>query len=95
VPRSKMKHVDSAIRVHGDSMIDAGISHGDIVLLSRKREPRRGDIVAARFDDNDVTLKRYDVVKGKPVLRAENKAFQIPIEPLDSMQILGVVVGKL
>ena len=95
VPREKMKGVDSALRVHGDSMIEAGIHHGDIVLLSRTKEPRRGDIVAARCDHTEVTLKRYDVRNGKPVLSAANKAFGIPVAWDETMEILGVMLRKL
>jgi repressor LexA len=61
-----------ALRVSGDSMIDAHILDGDLVVLER-REPRRGDIIAALVDDTTTTLKRLVQVGGRPVLRAENK----------------------
>ena len=59
-----------ALKVRGDSMIDAHICHGDTVILEF-REPRKGDIVAALID-GETTLKRYLVQKGQPFLRAEN-----------------------
>jgi len=62
-----------ALKVRGDSMIDAHICSGDTVVLEFK-EPRKGDIVAALID-GETTLKRYLVEKGKPFLRAENPDF--------------------
>ena len=62
-----------ALKVRGDSMIDAHICSGDTVILEF-REPRKGDIVAALID-GETTLKRYLVEKGQPFLRAENDEF--------------------
>src|ERR1700677_2324894 len=62
-----------ALRVRGESMIDAHIVGGDIAILEA-REPRHGDIVAALID-GEATLKRYLVEKGVPFLRAENERY--------------------
>ena len=79
-----------ALRVHGDSMIDAHICSGDTVVLEQ-RNPRKGDIVAALID-GETTLKRYVVEKGKPYLHAENENYPDLI-PVTELVIQGVLVG--
>ena len=81
-----------ALKVRGDSMIDAHICHGDTVILEF-REPRKGDIVAALID-GETTLKRYLVDKGKPFLRAENADFPDLI-PARELIIQGVLIALL
>jgi repressor LexA len=54
-----------ALRVHGDSMVDAHILDGDLVVLER-REPRAGDIIAALVDETTTTLKRLVHLRGRP-----------------------------
>lgn len=63
------------LEVMGESMKDAGILEGDLVLVERGRTPRRGDIVLALVD-NEYTLKYLDTENGKPVLVPANKAFK-------------------
>lgn len=81
-----------ALRVEGDSMTGAGINDGDILVLER-RKARSGDIVAALVDRH-VTLKRYIVDKGEPLLRAENPNYA-NIVPLEALEIQGVAVGLI
>ena len=81
-----------ALKVRGDSMIDAHICSGDTVILEF-REPRKGDIVAALID-GETTLKRYLVEKGRPFLRAENAAFPDLI-PAQELIIQGVLIALL
>jgi repressor LexA len=81
-----------ALRVCGDSMIDAHICSGDTVILEF-REPRKGDIVAALID-GETTLKRYIVQKGKPYLKAENPAYPDLI-PARELVIQGVLVALI
>ena len=81
-----------ALKVRGDSMIDAHICHGDTVILEF-RQPRKGDIVAALID-GETTLKRYVVEKGKPFLRAENPDYPDLI-PARELVIQGVLVALL
>ncbi len=81
-----------ALRVQGDSMIDAHILDGDIVALVR-RAPRVGEIIAALVDGTTSTLKRLVHVRGRPVLRAENKRYA-DIVP-ERLECQGVVVGVL
>lgn len=81
-----------ALRVRGESMIDAHICDGDTVILEA-RQPSKGDIVAALID-GETTLKRYVVEKGKAFLRAENADFPDLI-PARELIIQGVLVGLL
>ena len=81
-----------ALRVRGDSMIDASILDHDIVFLA-PREPRPQDIVAALID-GESTLKRYLVQRGHPFLRAENPRYP-DLLPATELIIQGVMVGLL
>jgi len=82
-----------ALRVSGDSMIDAHILDGDLVILER-REPREGDIIAALVDESLTTLKRLVHLRGRPVLRAANKRYH-DIVPERALESQGVVVGLI
>ena len=81
-----------ALKVRGDSMINAHICHGDTVILEY-RQPRRNDIVAALID-GETTLKRYLVESGRPFLRAENPDFPDLI-PAHELVIQGVLIALL
>jgi repressor LexA len=81
-----------ALRVRGDSMIDAHIVDGDTAILE-DREPRNGDIVAALID-GETTLKRYLVQNGKPFLRAGNERYPDLI-PARELVVQGVLIGVL
>jgi repressor LexA len=63
------------LEVAGESMIDAGILEGDLVLVERGRTPRRGDIVLALVD-HEYTLKYLETENGRPVLVPANKKFK-------------------
>lgn len=95
VPADEFPEAEFALKVHGDSMVDAGIHHGDWVLLNRHREPRAGNVVAA-LCDNETTLKTYltDAERG-PFLRSENRAYPARIIAREEMQVQGVMVGKI
>jgi SOS regulatory protein LexA len=79
------------IRVKGDSMMDAGIFDGDLVVVEKRPSAHKGDIVVA-IVDNQFTLKRLDLEAGNFILRAENKAYA-PIRPEGALEIFGVMVG--
>ncbi|MEX2579738.1 MAG: transcriptional repressor LexA [Verrucomicrobiales bacterium] len=79
-----------ALKVRGESMIDAHILDGDHVVLEY-REPRNQDIVAALID-GETTLKRFVSEGGRPYLRAENPDFPDLI-PAQELLIQGVMVG--
>jgi repressor LexA len=78
-----------ALKVRGESMIDAQIADGDIAVLE-KREPRNGDIVAALID-GETSLKRFVVNRGKPYLKAENPRYPNLI-PTRELLIQGVLI---
>jgi repressor LexA len=79
-----------ALKVRGESMIDAHIMDGDHVVLEY-REPRDQDIVAALID-GETTLKRYIVNGRKPYLKAENPNYPDLI-PAQELLVQGVMVG--
>ncbi len=76
-----------ALQVRGDSMEDAAIVDGDVVIMEFC-EPRHRDIVAALID-GEVTLKRYLIQKGRPFLRAENPKYP-DLMPAQELVIQGV-----
>ncbi len=77
-----------ALQVRGDSMVDAEIYEGDMVIVE-PREPRDGDIVAALID-GETTLKRYIRKSGEPpYLKAENK-FYPELYPINELTVQGV-----
>ena len=80
-----------ALRVHGDSMIDAHILDGDIVILEDRKDVQSGDIVAALID-GETTLKRYVMEHGRPYLKAENSRYP-NLTPARELRIQGVVVS--
>ena len=82
-----------AVRVKGDSMIGAGINDGDIAVVRRTPTPMVGEIVVALIED-EVTLKRFVMKNGKPILRPENEAYEdIDLSSLghDRISIIGTV----
>jgi SOS-response transcriptional repressor LexA len=81
----------SLVRVKGDSMEDAGILDGDLVVVEKQPTAKKGDIVVA-IVDGQFTLKRLDVDRGQFILRAENKAYA-PIRPEGALEVFGVMVG--
>jgi len=76
-----------ALRVRGDSMIDADIQDGDMVIVE-PGIPKHGDIVAALID-GETTLKRLVKQGGKVYLKAENKHYP-NLEPVSSLVIQGI-----
>lgn len=81
------------LKVDGDSMIDAGIRPGDLVLVQRNLTPKSGDIVVARID-NEWTLKYFEKRSSGVCLRAANKKYP-PIIPKQELTIAGVVVANV
>lgn len=79
------------IRVKGDSMIDAGIHAGDLVVVEKRGTASVGDIVVA-IVENEFTLKRLAKERNRFVLRPENRAYPV-IRPRGELEIFGVVVG--
>jgi repressor LexA len=80
-----------ALRVRGDSMIDAHILDGDVVILEDRKDVQNGDIVAALID-GETTLKRYVMEHGRPYLKAENPLYP-NLVPARELRIQGVMVS--
>ncbi len=80
-----------ALRVRGDSMINAHILDGDIVILEDRKGARSGDIVAALID-GETTLKRYVTEQGRSYLKAENPLYP-DLVPARELRIQGVMVS--
>jgi repressor LexA len=86
---------DFLLRVRGESMIDAGILDGDVVVVRRAQEARNGEIVVALAGDDEsadeATVKTFYRENGRVRLQPENAA----LEPIFArhVQILGKVVG--
>lgn len=80
-----------ALKIRGDSMIEAGIHDGDIVIVVRQSTANNGEIVVAMTEDEEATVKRFYREKDKIRLQPENQA----MKPLffDNVTILGKVVG--
>lgn len=83
---------DFMLRVSGDSMIDAGILDGDLVVVRSTPTARDGEIVVAQIED-EATVKRLAHIDGRVHLMPENAAYS-PIVP-EEVTLAGVVVGVL
>lgn len=86
---------DFVLRVRGESMIEAGILDGDLVVVQRAQDAKNGDIVVALAGDDEsadeATVKTFYREKGRIRLQPENAS----LEPIyaEHVQILGKVVG--
>src|ERR1700757_1735120 len=86
---------DFLLRVRGESMIEAGILDGDIVVVRRTQDARNGEIVVALAGDaeaaEEAPVKAFSREKGRFRLQPENS----PLEPIyaDHVQVIGVVTG--
>jgi repressor LexA len=85
-----------ALRVSGDSMIEAHIAHGDLVLVRKQASAVAGDIVAALVDD-EATVKRFAVESGTILLKPEHPTMKpIVVDPQRTdFRILGKVIGLI
>jgi repressor LexA len=77
--------------VKGESMIDAGIHDGDLIVVEQQPNANVGEIVVA-IVDNEFTVKYLDREKGGFVLKPANKAFPV-IRPKGRLEIFGVMAG--
>lgn len=68
--------VDYALKVKGDSMINAGIFNGSIVYVQREADYNNGDIVIAVINGDDATVKRYYKYGDKVILKPENPSMK-------------------
>jgi repressor LexA len=84
-----------ALEVNGDSMIDAGILDGDIVIIERANTAQTGDIVVALVDREEATLKRLRKKGGSIALEAANPAYETRIFGPDRVEVQGKLVGLI
>lgn len=82
-----------ALEVKGDSMIDAGILDGDLVILKRTDDANTGDIVVALIDEEEATLKRLRKKGASIALEAANPAFETRIFGPDRVRVQGRLVA--
>jgi repressor LexA len=87
------KEATYMLKVTGDSMIEAGIMPGDLVLVERGRQPRDGDVVVAEVD-HAWTLKFFKRTGDQITLMPANRRYR-PIVPTDELNIAAVVVGAV
>jgi repressor LexA len=81
------------LEVKGDSMIDAGIQEGDLVIAERKGEPKPGDIVIAEIDGG-WTMKYFRKQGSKVFLEPANKKYH-PIYPTQDLKVAAIVKGVI
>lgn len=85
------------LRVSGNSMINAGIREGDLVLIRRQETAENGQIVACLVEGEAATLKRFRVQKGVVILQPENPDYEPKLIPLAEFElgaarIIGVAI---
>ncbi|CUH10644.1 LexA repressor [Jannaschia seosinensis] len=84
-----------ALEVKGDSMIDAGINDGDVVVIREQDMADNGDIVVALIEGHEATLKRYRRQKGMIALEAANPAYETRLLRENQVRIQGRLVGLI
>ena len=94
VPASMVGSRDCyALEIEGDSMIDAGILDGDIVVVERCQTAENGTIVVALVDDNEATLKRLRRHRDSIALEPANSAYETRIFGPDRVKLQGRLIG--
>ena len=81
-----------ALRVQGDSMINAGIKENDVIIVREQETAENGEIVVALIEDS-ATVKRFYLRDGKIILHPENDDMQDMI--FEDVKILGIVKGLI
>jgi repressor LexA len=95
VPEPLGRGADFLLRVRGDSMIDAGILDGDVLVVRKQPDARNGEIVVALVGDdegaNEATVKTFYREQNRIRLQPENRS----LEPIyaDHVEVLGKVTG--
>ena len=96
VPASMVGQGDHyALEVKGDSMIDAGINDGDVVIIRESKTADNGDIVVALVEDAEATLKRYRRNGNAIALEAANPAYETRLFRDDQVKVQGRLVGLI
>ncbi|MEM6490250.1 MAG: transcriptional repressor LexA [Pseudomonadota bacterium] len=84
-----------ALEVRGDSMIEAGIHDGDLVVIRRQATAENGDIIVALIEEQEATLKRLRRKGGMIALEAANPAYEPRVLRADKVRIQGRMVGLI
>ncbi len=84
-----------ALEVKGDSMIEAGINDGDVVVIRETSVADDGDIVVALVEDNEATLKTFKRKGSSVALEAANPAYETRVFPSDKVKVQGRLVGLI
>ncbi len=84
-----------ALEVKGDSMIEAGINDGDIVVIRETSTADNGDIVVALVEDQEATLKRFFRRGNAIALEAANPVYETRLLPEDKVKVQGRLVGLI
>lgn len=84
-----------ALTVSGDSMIDAGIHDGDVVIIKRTNSADNGDIIVALVEQEEATLKRLRKRGAAIALEAANPKYETRIFGPDQVDIQGRLVGLI
>ncbi len=84
-----------ALEVKGDSMIDAGINDGDVVVIRETSVADDGDIVVALVEDHEATLKRFRRNGTSIALEAANPAYETRVFAADQVKVQGRLVGLI
>lgn len=84
-----------ALEVRGDSMIEAGINDGDIVVIREQSTAENGDIVVALIEEQEATLKRFRRKGGMIALEAANPAYETRVYPEGRVRVQGRLVGLI
>jgi repressor LexA len=84
-----------ALEVKGDSMIEAGINDGDIVVIREQNTANNGDIVVALIEDAEATLKRFRRRGNMIALEAANPAYETRVIPDHMVKVQGRLVGLI
>ncbi|MBM6581450.1 transcriptional repressor LexA [Microvirga sp. BT689] len=82
-----------ALEVRGDSMVEAGILDGDLVVIRRQDNANTGDIIVALIDDEEATLKRFRRRGSSIALEAANQAYETRVLGPDRVKIQGKLVS--
>jgi repressor LexA len=82
-----------ALEVRGDSMVEAGILDGDLVVIRKQDNANTGDIIVALIDDEEATLKRFRRRGSSIALEAANQAYETRVLGPDRVKIQGKLVS--
>ena len=84
------------LKIKGESMVDAGIMDGDLVVIEKRETARDGEIVVALVNNEEATLKRLrDNRDGTVTLIPENAAMESMVYPAEQVAIQGVLVSLM